>query len=60
MEIIEVIFDDIKKPIDSMSKDQLKITLLTLAIAIRNKEVIDKIDYVNSVKIGLSLPLNVE
>jgi len=49
-------FDDIDKVIDQMTVDQLKMTMLILAIKIKEKIVIDKIDYVDSVKIGLSMP----
>ena len=49
-------FNEIDEIVNEMTIDQLKAAMLTMAIAIKNREVIDKIDYVEAVKMGLSWP----
>jgi len=53
---LTVKFDEIDKVIDKMTSDQMKMVLLILAVKIKDVTVIDKIDYVDAMKIGFSMP----
>jgi hypothetical protein len=53
---MEIKFDNVDKVIESMTEDQLSLALKSLAVAIKNREVVDKYDFMDSLKIGLSWP----
>jgi len=52
---MEIKFNEIDEVISKMTKSQMKMTLLIMAVRIEKKVVIDKIDMVDSVKIGLTM-----
>lgn len=53
-------FDEIEETLNKMTEGQLRLTLAMIAVRILNVEVVDKFDYVEAVKTGLSWPLKDE
>lgn len=47
-------WNNIDKMIESMNEDQCKWTLKILAINIKNQDTLDKFDFVDGVRLGLS------
>ena len=57
---MEVKWDNIGLVLNSLTGRQMRLVMDTLAIVIQNKVVIDKVDFMDAVKLGLSWPSKVE
>ena len=52
---MEVRFDNIGYVLNNMTERQIRLAMDVIAVSIKNREVIDKFDFMDAVKIGLSL-----
>ena len=49
-------FENIGFILNNMSERQIRIAMDIVAVKIQNAEIVDKFDFMNAVKIGLSMP----
>ena len=57
---MEVKWDNIEEVMNTMTDSQIRLAMKSIAISINTREAVDRIDFMDSVKLGLSWPIKDE